>query len=248
MNVQVTKVGGAHLNNPAYLDQLAKFVGELSGKGPVVLVHGGGKEIGELHSMLEVPHHKALGLRVTSERSMDLVTMVLAGMINKRLVAHFTACGFATLGVSGADLSLLRSSLLNPKQLGRVGGPPRVDQAALERLLCAADVLVLAPVCLGPDGHLVNVNADAAAQAVAVAAGAEALDFITDIPAVRTQTGEARALTAQQIQLLIAESVISGGMIPKLQASMAALDGGVSRVRVGSIHTLNQNTATEVIA
>jgi acetylglutamate kinase len=247
MKQRVVKVGGAHLDEVDYLDELTAHLRTLSEDGPVILVHGGGKEIAALHDALEVPFRKELGIRVTSDTSMDLVAMVLCGLVNKRLVAHLNAAGMNALGVCGADLGLLRSDFLNPDHLGRVGGPPRVDVAGLESLLETTRVLVLSPVSSAPDGALLNVNADVAAQAVAVSMNADCLDFVTDVEGVRTSEGTVRRLAPAQIDHLIETSVVAGGMIPKLQASLAALAGGVNSVRVGSLESLGHGTATEVV-
>ena len=212
----------------------------------MVLVHGGGREIGELHELLGVPFRTVGGVRVTSTSSMALVTMVLCGAVNKRLVAHLVSSGVDALGISGADLGLIRSAFLNPDRLGRVGGAPVVSAVTLKSLLAPGRVLVLAPVCLGPDGDLVNVNADSVAQAVAVAVGAEVLEFVTDVDAVRTRDGDADRLSPAEVQALIEDEVALGGMIPKLHAALAALDGGIPRVRLGSLGSLARGAATEV--
>lgn len=245
----VVKVGGAQIETRESVRQIIRHVRELvDAGGDVVLVHGGGGEIGSLHARLEIPYRTERGLRVTPDASMDIVAMVLCGLVNKRLVTSFIEADVPALGLSGADLGLMRSGFLNRDRLGRVGGPPSVDGARLAELLGRGVMLVLAPVCIGPDGDLVNVNADMAAQAVAVALDAECLEFITDVDGVRTPNGNARELSMEETQRLIRDSVIKGGMIPKLQATLAALDGGVARVRVGTPYSLSHGTATEVRA
>ena len=110
-------------------------------------------------------------------------------------------------------------------------------------------VLVVAPVCLGPDGAAVNVNADTVAHALATALQAGSLDFISDVPGVRTNSGEvATRLSAQQVKELLHSAAITGGMIPKLQAALAALDAGVTQVRVGDLQGMRRHTATEIHA
>ncbi|MCA9669220.1 MAG: acetylglutamate kinase [Myxococcales bacterium] len=246
---RVLKVGGAHLADERYLDALASRLSELRAEGSaVLLVHGGGAEIAALHQALGVPFEKRRGLRVTSERGMDIVTMVLCGLVNKRLVARFVAAGLSTIGLSGVDLGLMRAKLLNYEQLGRVGAAPVVDVARLAALLDEHGLVVMAPTCAGPDGMPVNVNADAVAQALAVAIEAETLEMITDVDAVRTERGPARQLRLGDVEALIAGSVIKGGMIPKVQAALAAVGGGVERVRVGSLESLARGEATEVRA
>ncbi len=247
--IQLLKVGGALLNDTDYLERLGRHIQTLvDASKRVVLVHGGGKEIASLHDRLKVPHRKELGLRVTSDASMDLVTKVLCGLVNKRLVAHFNRAGVRSLGICGADQGVMHAEFLNQAQLGRVGGPPTVEVDEIQSLLLTTQVLVVSPVCLGPDGALLNVNADLVAQSMAVALNTECLDFVTDVDGVQTAEGTARSLVPDQIEEMIQNSIVEGGMIPKLQASIAALGGGVSKVRVGNLESLSQGLATEVAA
>ena len=247
VELKIVKVGGAHLESEEFLERLIQYINHIvATDGRVVLVHGGGKEIEDLHTAVGASFEKSLGLRVTSASSMKLVTMVLAGLVNKRLVSACARRSLCALGVSGIDADLMRSRFLNEKQLGRVGGPPTVNADRMISLLHEVDVLVVSPICTGPDGDPVNVNADIAAQAIAVALKAECLDFVTDVDGVRTEKGTARSLCVAEIESLMDSSVISGGMIPKLQASLAALDGGVLKVRVGSLESLQGGKATEV--
>lgn len=245
---KVVKVGGARLAEPGYLEELTRHARELLAEPDdrVILIHGGGKEIGNLHERLGLSFRKKRGLRVTPDETMDLVAMVLCGLVNKRLVARFVHAGLDALGVCGADLGILHSEFLNRPQLGRVGGPPSVDGAALRRLLATTRVLVVSPVCIDSDGGLLNVNADVVAQVIAVAVEADRLDFVTDVTGVRDGERSLPNLSPRQVDGLIQRSVIGGGMIPKLQASLAALDGGVDVVRVGSLESLENGTATEV--
>lgn len=244
---RLVKVGGAYLDNYEYLQALARYLKRSAVPSEkTILVHGGGKEISKLQEALGTAVGREHGLRVTSEAEIDSVTMVLCGLVNKRIVAHLNIAGLKTFGVCGADLGIMKAGFLNFERLGRVGGPPEVDIRRLRDLLSATDVLAVAPVCVGSDGALVNVNADSVAQAVAVSLGVECLEFITDVAGVRTSEGELRTLLADQVEDMIQDAVVEGGMIPKLQASVAALGNGVRRVRVGSIESLSRGFATEV--
>ncbi|MEX1024408.1 MAG: acetylglutamate kinase [Planctomycetota bacterium] len=249
----VLKIGGANLERPAYLEHLAQHVKTMHDRGErLVVVHGGGAEIGTLHDSLKVPFRKIDGLRVTSERSMELTMQVLSGSVNKRLVATFASVGLPALGLSGIDLGLLRADLLDEKLYGRVGNVQAVDSERLNWLLDAGLVVVLAPVSLGPDGRPVNVNADTAAHSVATALAANSLDFVSDIPGVRTRadaTHVADRLRIAEVRSLAADpTVVHGGMRPKLRAAIAAVEGGVGRVRIGSLSGMGQNQATEIVA
>jgi len=246
-SVSVFKVGGAHLADPDYLDRLAGLLGRERDRGtPAVLVHGGGKEIAELHEALDVPYRVCRDLRVTSPESMKIVSMVLVGLVNTRVVSHLNARGVPAEGLHGGDRHFMRASVLDAERLQRVGGPPRVDVAPLHRLLAEGVTPVVAPVCVDGEGGLLNVNADTAAQAVAMALSADRLDFITDVPAVRTANGEARRLTPSDVVALMKADEVRGGMVPKLHAAVAAVRAGVGRIRVGSIETLADDRATVV--
>ena len=251
--LMVVKVGGANLTRPDYVRDLSRHLRARVQRGErIVVVHGGGPEIGALHDALDVPFTRVDGLRVTSEEGMRLATMVLCGLVNKRVVARLVSDGLPAMGLSGVDLGLLRSELLDPERLGRVGSAPAVDVTRLRVLLDAGLLPVIAPVSLGPDGEPVNVNADTAAHAIATALSATSLDFVSDIPGVRTRKGSTRVaarLTVRDIQRLVSEGdVIRGGMIPKLESAVAAVAAGVGRVRVGNLGGLGRNTATEVVA
>lgn len=244
---EVLKVGGAIVGDPDALIELAAHVARRAADSTIVVVHGGGELISELLEQLGLESNKHRGLRVTPAESMKAVAMALRGAANAWLVGHLVAHGVPALGVSGVDLGLMRSTFLNREKLGRVGGPPRVDGPALRRLLRQGYVPVIAPVCLGPDGGLLNVNADSVAHAVAVALRANSLDFVSDVPGVYEATGHVRArIRGSEMETFLEETEVGGGMIPKLQASLAAVSAGVGRVRIGTLSSLEADQATEV--
>lgn len=246
----VLKIGGSSLLRDSDLAAFGLLVESYRKQDMrLIVVHGGGPEIGALHERLDITFDKQLGLRVTSDESMDLVTMVLCGLVNKRIVASLLARGLPSLGLSGVDLGLLRSDFIELETLGRVGGPPQVSNDILESLLSLGSVLVVAPVCLGPDQKPVNVNADTVAHAIATSMAAQALELVSDVPGVRTaQTACADRLSAVEVQQLLTGSEVSGGMIPKLQAALAALDAGIGHVRIGNIQSMNDRSATKIVA
>jgi acetylglutamate kinase len=248
----VTKIGGAMLDDAEERSRLCDHVAARVADGErMVLVHGGGPRISALHDALDEPRDAWEGLRVTSERGMEITTMVLCGLVNKTLVADLLARGVRAIGLSGIDLGLLRADLLDPERLGRVGGPPEVNVDAIARWTDGL-VPVIAPVSLGPDGRPVNVNADTAARALAAALGARCLDFVTDVPGVRGErSGDdpiRRLCATEADDLLRHPSAVGGGMRPKLRSAIAAVRGGVDRVRVGNLGSLRSGTATEVVA
>ncbi len=249
-SITVLKVGGARLASAADLDRLADQVEALRRDGQqAVVVHGGGPEISDLHDRLGIPFERVDGLRATSDDGMHVTTMVLCGAVRTRIVERLTARGIDCLGVSGVDLGLLRAPFADETTLGRVGGPPDVDVEAFGRLLATGAILVVSPVSIGPDGRAVNVNADDAAHAIATAAGARSLDFVSDIAGVRTGTGRvARHLGPTGVDELVASGAVRGGMVPKLRAAVAAVRAGVDRVRIGDLASMAAGRATVITA
>lgn len=247
--IRIVKVGGAQLASAEQIDELCEYVRELrDADQSVVVVHGGGGEIGELHTKLGIPFEKKEGLRTTSRRSMDIVTMVLCGLVNKRIVARMLATDLPAVGLSGVDGGFLASDFVDRDRLGQVGGSPQVSPRIIETLLKDGVIPIIAPVSLSNEGGLLNVNADVAAQAISVALGASSLEFVTDVDGLKTENGVERRVEPAKLRKLLASEVITGGMIPKVQAAMAAISGGVDRVRIGSYQALGRGNATEVHA
>jgi acetylglutamate kinase len=235
-NILVIKVGGNELDDPAFVDGLCAEVAALG--RPAVLVHGGGKEITAALERYGQRSSFVQGLRVTPPESMAVMEMVVCGSINKRIVAALVAAGVRALGLSGVDLGLLRCTPHRPggADLGRVGAISQVDAAALRLMLGVGWLPVLAPVALGAaDGLAYNVNADHVAQAVAAALSATELAFVSNVPGVLVEGSLAPLLRAGEIAALIDNGTISGGMIPKVTAARAALDAGVTAVRITNL-------------
>lgn len=233
----VLKVGGNELDDPAFVERLAREVAALR---PVpVLVHGGGKEIGIVQRALGGEPRFVAGLRVTDEAALQAAEMVLCGAVSTRLVAALLAAGADAQGLSGVDRGLIRAERqIHPEgDLGRVGRPVAVRAEVLRMLLDQGVVPVLAPVSLGPDG-VYNVNADEAAGAVAAALGDAEVVFVTNVPGVLVQGQLAPTLRAGQIATLIDDGTISGGMIPKVRAALTALGAGVRSARITNLDGL----------
>jgi len=230
---QVIKVSGSELDDPTFLAQFATAIAEMKRQGaqPVV-VHGGGKELTQLLAMMNAPTQFVDGLRVTDAKTRDAALMVLSGLANKRLVAALIAQGLDAIGLSGLDAGLIRVARLN-EALGFVGRPTRVRGALLSAWLAQGLTPVVSPMSLGTDGEIYNVNADHVAGAIAAALDAGLLTFVTNVPGVFDR---AKALipqlSAAQVEALIADGTIFGGMIPKVRTALEALDAGVRRVRI----------------
>jgi acetylglutamate kinase len=199
-----------------------------------IVVHGGGPQIGQMLDRLQIKSSFVDGLRVTDEATIEVVEMVLAGTINKQIVAAINAAGGSAIGLSGKDAGLIeaRRHFLekNGKQvdIGLVGEPAKVDPKVIDLLQNSDLIPVIAPVGFGPDGQTYNINADTAAGAIAAAAKATRLFMLTDVAGVLDKTGKLiEDLTVSQVRQLMADGTISGGMIPKLETCVDAVEHGV---------------------
>jgi acetylglutamate kinase len=233
----VLKVGGSELDRPGFVDDLIGVLREMRTQAEMVLVHGGGKAIARLQQQLRLEPRFVEGLRVTDEASLDVAEMVLSGLVNKRLVAKLVNAGIPSLGLSGVDDGMIRVVKMKHREhdLGWVGEIAGTDTQLLETLLQAGLLPIVSPISLGLDSERTyNVNADHAAAALACALKAQELTFVTNVPGVLAESaGECLpVLTVEQVASLIASETISGGMVPKVRSALAALDQGVSRVRI----------------
>jgi acetylglutamate kinase len=232
----VVKVGGNELDDPAFLEGLSTAVAGF--RGPLVLVHGGGKEITAALDREGLPVQFIEGLRVTSPEAMAVMQRIVCGTINKRVVMRLVASGARALGLSGLDLGLLRCTPHRPGggDLGRVGLVTDVDAAAIKAMLGLGWLPVFAPVALGADDGLsYNVNADMVAQAIAVALGATELLFVSNVPGVILDGQVVPNLDAERSEAAIADGSISGGMIPKVRAALDALSAGAASARITNL-------------
>ncbi|HEU4758422.1 MAG TPA: acetylglutamate kinase [Dehalococcoidia bacterium] len=232
-DILVAKIGGSTLgSHDTTLADLAAL--QRRGLRPVV-VHGGGPLISEWLSRHNVPTRFERGLRVTDAESLEVVVAVLAGLVNKQLVASLSALGAAAVGLSGADGGMLQCRLAD-EDIGFVGEIVAVDAGPLVRVLLAGAIPVIAPVGLLFDddkasSQLLNINADSAAGAVAEALGARCLVFLTDVPGVRSAAGETLTdLGGGEAARLVESGVIEGGMIPKVEACLSAARSGCRSV------------------
>jgi acetylglutamate kinase len=225
----VVKIGGSTLgSHDTTLEDLVALQGE--GWRPAV-VHGGGATISEWLNSRATPTRFVRGLRVTDAESLRVVVAVLAGLINKELVAAITALGGQAIGLSGADGGLIRVRQLDP-ELGYVGQIERVDNDMLVRLFDAGYLPVVAPLGLlwenqRLQSQILNINADTVAGEVAFALAAQWLVFLTDVAGVSGSDGSSLAhLSCQEAAALIDQGTVSGGMIPKVEACLRVCQGG----------------------
>lgn len=243
----VIKIGGNELDTPTFIEQLGQAVAALP--APPILVHGGGKEIQELQQRLGVKPQYIDGLRVTDSESLDIVQMVLVGRINKRLVAALSRAGVDAFGMSGVDRNAIKAEKLEHPagDLGQVGRVVHVRTEVFNRLLDEGVTPTLSPLCYGADGSIFNVNADHVAMAVAVAMRAEALVFVSNVPGVLRDNQLLPHLTAAQVEQLIEEKIIVGGMIPKVRAALEAVTRGVPAVKITNLEGLKMATGTTIV-
>jgi acetylglutamate kinase len=234
--VVVVKYGGNALDGGS---DLAKFAEDIVlmhtvGVRPVV-VHGGGPQITDLLKRLGMTTEFRNGMRVTDAETMVAARMVLIGQVNPTIVAAINAHGSVAVGVSGEDGGLLRAEALDP-ELGFAGKVKEVRPLLLHRLLDDGFVPVVATVGVGDDGQPYNINADSVAAAVAGALNAAKVVYLTDIEGIRRDVDDPasliRELTLDELNGLIADGTVSGGMIPKVQSCIDAVSQGVERAHI----------------
>ncbi|WP_019953346.1 acetylglutamate kinase [Yoonia vestfoldensis] len=230
--VVVVKFGGNAMGDA---DAMAEFARDIVlmkqvGMNPVV-VHGGGPMINQMLDKLGIKTEFVRGQRVTDQDTVEVVEMVLTGLVNKRIVQAIMDEGGRAVGLSGKDDDLMVAEALNP-ELGFVGRPVEMNVQVLRDLNAAGIIPVVAPVATGMDMlETFNVNGDTAAGAIAGALKADRLLLLTDVPGIKDASGEVvTQLTPDQVRAMIADGTISGGMIPKAETALMAVEQGVRAV------------------
>jgi len=237
----VIKYGGHAMGDPALAMDFAEDVVLLKAVGinPIV-VHGGGPQIGEMLRKLGVESSFVDGLRVTDAATAQIAEMVLSGAINKEIVGWIAKAGGRAVGISGKDGGFVRAEKVSRTtrdpdshierviDLGFVGEPSAIDQTLLDTISNAGMIPVVAPIGVGADGATYNINADTMAGAIAVAVGAQRLFLLTDVVGVLDKTGTLLTdLDPGKIAALKADGTATGGMIPKLDTCVSAVEAGV---------------------
>ncbi len=235
----VVKYGGNALAGTSEHDALALFAEDIVlmhavGIRPVV-VHGGGPQINEMLSRLDITSSFTNGLRVTDEATMRVVQMVLNGQVNPQIVSAINTHGNVAVGLSGEDARILQVVPRDPA-LGFVGDIEKVRPQVIQGLLDEGFVPVLSTVGVDASGHAYNVNADTAAGAIAEALGAEKIIYLTDIAGLRSDINDEKSLiqriTVPELHRLIEDGTVSGGMIPKVESCIQAVRGGVKSAHI----------------
>ncbi len=237
----VIKYGGNAMENEELKSSFARDVVlmKLVGINPIV-VHGGGPQIGELLERLNIKSNFVNGMRVTDSQTMDVVEMVLGGQVNKQIVSLINSHGGTAVGLTGKDANLIRARKLevmnrSPElerpeiiDIGHVGEVDSVNVDVIEMLTRSNVIPVIAPIGVGPDGASYSINADLVAGKVAEAMKAEKLILLTNVSGLKSKDGNVlTGLTAKQVNELIEDGTIHGGMLPKIRCALSAVENGV---------------------
>jgi acetylglutamate kinase len=234
--VVVFKCGGAVMDDPELASLFAQDVALMRSVGmrPVV-VHGGGPQIGALMQRLGKEPEFVDGLRVTDAETLDIARMVLVGKVNRDIVSAINVHGTLAVGLSGEDAGLITATPRAP-ELGFVGDVTSINPQIVERLLAEDLIPVIATIGVGIDGQAYNVNADTAAAAIAAALDAEKLVYLTDVPGLLRDVNDSASLlqtvTMTELEAMLDDGSLTGGMVPKIRSCLGALQAGVGRAHL----------------
>ena len=231
MDTVLVKIGGRAAEKEERLAELCAEIAALSGRYRLLLVHGGGAEVTAVSKKLGIDAVFRDGVRQTSPAEMDIVDMVLAGKVNKQLVRMLRTRGLDAVGLSGSDGGIFTGRALSEET--RTGEVSRIDARLIDLLLANGFLPVISSSSMDDTGRGLNINADTAAFGLAARLAASALVFLSDIPGILRDGAVIPALTGAEAGELVAAGVISGGMIPKVTASVEALEKGVRSVIIG---------------
>ncbi|HNQ46764.1 MAG TPA: acetylglutamate kinase [Syntrophorhabdus sp.] len=233
-SIFVVKYGGAAMEEENLKKEFAKDMVLLKyvGINPVV-VHGGGPKINKLLTDLNIPSNFIDGLRVTDEKTLEIAEMVLSGSVNKEIVKNINDMGGKAIGLSGKDGRLLLAKKVKGKDIGLVGEIVGVDVSIIKDIIKHGYIPVIAPIADGLDGKSYNINADTAAGSIAKALSAEKLILLTDVSGVLDKEENLiSSLKKSEVEILIKNKTVSGGMIPKVGCCVDAIEGGVEQTHI----------------
>ena len=241
-DIIVIKCGGSTITelSDAFFQSVVAM--KKSGKHPLI-VHGGGPAINKLLEKLAIKSEFVDGLRKTTADVLDTAEMVLCGKVNKQIVTSLQQAGGQAVGLSGCDGNLLQVKAINEEKLGFVGEPTNVNTELLILLMENQLIPVIAPIGMNEHGTHYNVNADSAAGAIAKELSAEQLVFVTDVDGILKDGQCLEKVTADEIEALIEDGTIYGGMLPKVRAAISTLTGSLQSVMImnGKSTTVGQN-------
>jgi acetylglutamate kinase len=234
--VFVIKYGGAAQTDNVLRDLFAKDISLLTHMNiNIAIVHGGGKEISEVSKQLGIDSKFINGQRVTDEKTLDVVLMVLGGKINKEIVGLLNRNGARAVGITGKDGNLLKAKKFvreNGDDLGFVGEVESVDRTLLDILMKNSFIPVIAPIGWSDEGTPFNINADVAASSIAKSLQAEKLIYLSDVPGVLIDDKTVDTIDIETARKYIQDGSISGGMIPKVNSAFDTIEGGVKKVHI----------------
>jgi len=238
-NTVVIKYGGSAMLDPNINETIVQDIVmlKLVGLKPII-VHGGGPEINSMLKRLDIKSEFINGLRVTTKETMEVVEMVLAGKVNKQIVEMISKQGGCPVGITGKDGKMIRAKKIEKEgaDLGFVGDIVKVNTRLLKSLIDNSFIPIIAPIGSDDEGNTYNINADYAAVAIAAAMNAEKLVFLTDVEGVLKDKDDPSSLISflsdKEAKQYIEEGVIAGGMIPKVECCMEAIEKGVSMVHI----------------
>ena len=264
MNITIVKVGGAIVEDEAQLRQLIDNFAKI--KGPQILVHGGGRRATKIAAQLGIESHMVGGRRITDADMLDVVTMVYGGLVNKHLVAMLQAKGINAIGLTGADMDIIRSHKRPLKRMeidgkeemvdfGFVGDVDRADGKALMQLLKQGAIPVIAPLTHDGQGNILNTNADTMAAETACGMAAEGgnvtLIYSFEKRGVLANPDDDNSvipvITHRSFEEYKADGTISGGMLPKIENALNAIDRGVAKVVITLATAIDGNSGTMII-
>ena len=233
------KLGGSILEDAGIRTSILGQISTIAAQGhEIILVHGGGKSLNRRLSQLQMTSQFIDGLRVTDAETLGVAVMVLAGEVNKKIVAEMDRLGAKAVGICGADAAAVRCTQLSglhgyPAGIGFVGKPIEVNRSFFDLLLTQKLVPVVSSIGLGADSQLYNVNADQMASACASGTRCTALIYLTDVPGVRDENGSVlNGIGESEIIKMRAQGILSGGMLPKTSSCLEALNAGVGSVLI----------------
>lgn len=231
MNIVVIKCGGSVLGE--LTDEFFSSIGELkeSGFNPVI-VHGGGPAINAMLELYNIPAKFENGLRVTCEKTMGIVEMVLSGQTNRQLCGMLMKHGFNAIGLNGSDGECLQADYIDKARLGHVGEISAVNADFIMMAIKNKYIPVITPIAVSEDGKKLNVNGDYAAAAIAEALHADRCAFVTNVDGILIDGELMSEVTDQEINSYIADGSIYGGMVPKVKSALGAMSAGVEKVMI----------------
>lgn len=237
MNPIVIKVSGKVIDDPAKAQSLWHAISEVNRQQPVVLVHGGGKQVDTLLSKLGEPIERIDGIRVTPESQIDIVAGVLAGQMNLKLVGSMKVAGVKAVGLALGSHGILECEVdsAHNGKLGRVGTPIPGEASLVRSLSTGGYVPVVSSIGLDAEGGLLNVNADDAAAALAVSLSAQSLFYVSDVTGIANKKGEIiESVSVEEVEQLVESGVVVGGMAAKLRSAADAVCAGVEQIHITS--------------